>query len=277
MTRAYLGLGSNIGCKVGNLRRAVRLISRIAETRLVQTSSFYRTAPLGITDQDWFVNAAACIETSLAPRALLDACLGVELEMGRLRKERWGPRLIDVDVLLFGDAVAKEEGMQLPHPRLLERAFALRPLLELDPDLAVGSLRVARALDGLEDQGVVQMRPVVAVVGASDKPERYAFRAQKLLMDRGHAVCPVTPRGGSVLGVDAVDDLRRCSSPVDTATLYVASSRVATLEESLLEAMPRRVVFNPGTENQALRHRLSEAGIEAIEACTLVMLSTDQW
>jgi 2-amino-4-hydroxy-6-hydroxymethyldihydropteridine diphosphokinase len=133
---AYVGLGSNIGDREGMLRRALELLGRRA--RVVAVSSFRETEPWGVAEQPDFVNAVAAIETELRPRELLDDLLSVERELGRVRTgPRFGPRTIDLDLLLYGDLQLDEPGLTLPHPRLHERRFVLEPLFELDPALVV--------------------------------------------------------------------------------------------------------------------------------------------
>jgi 2-amino-4-hydroxy-6-hydroxymethyldihydropteridine diphosphokinase len=146
VTLAYVGLGSNLGDREGLIRRAAELIGA---TRL---SSLYETEPWGYVDQPSFVNAAAELETTLRPRPLLDHLLDVERRLGRERiGHRWGPRTIDLDLLLYGDEVVSEPGLQVPHPRLLEREFALKPLAELIPSRKIpGSGTVSEALAGLQ-------------------------------------------------------------------------------------------------------------------------------
>ena len=135
MTVAYVGLGSNLGNREGTLRRALELLAeRIV---VAKVSSFRVTDPVGVLDQPRFVNAAARVETELSPRDLLDVLLRVERELGRERRERWGPRTIDLDLLLYGDSVVAQPGLAVPHPRLHERRFVLEPLAELDPALVV--------------------------------------------------------------------------------------------------------------------------------------------
>lgn len=153
MTRAYLSLGANLGKPVEQLAEALRRLGREPGVRLVGVSGVYKTAPQGKTDQPDFYNAAAAVETRLEPLALLAVIHQIERAMGRERKERWGPRLIDIDILLFGEVSCDSEGLTIPHPRMWERAFVLRPLLDLlgsDP-LAV---EVQARLDALSDQGV---------------------------------------------------------------------------------------------------------------------------
>ena len=132
MTRAYVGLGSNLGDREATIRAAVAALPGV-----VAVSSLRETEPVGPVEQPPFLNGAVALETELSPRELLDVLLAVERELGRERRERWGPRTIDLDLLLYGDRVVDEPGLSLPHPRLHERRFALEPLAELDPELAV--------------------------------------------------------------------------------------------------------------------------------------------
>jgi len=144
VVRAYIGLGSNLGDREATLRRALDLLG----DEVVAVSSFRETEPVGYLDQPRFLNAAAALDTELAPRALLDRLLEVERELGRTREgPRFGPRTIDLDLLLYGDRTIDEPGLTVPHPRLAERLFVLEPLAELDPDLDVpGHGRVADLL-----------------------------------------------------------------------------------------------------------------------------------
>jgi 2-amino-4-hydroxy-6-hydroxymethyldihydropteridine diphosphokinase len=134
-----VGLGSNLGPREATLLRAVDLIAVVPSVEVLELSSFVETEPVGVTDQPDFVNAALALETTLTARELLDALLEVERELGRAREEgeRWGPRTIDLDLLLYGDEVVDEPGLTVPHPRLHERRFALEPLVELEPDLVI--------------------------------------------------------------------------------------------------------------------------------------------
>jgi 2-amino-4-hydroxy-6-hydroxymethyldihydropteridine diphosphokinase len=146
MTLAYVGLGSNLGDRERLIRQAAVLIG---STRL---SSLIETEPWGYGNQPLFLNAAAEVETGLTSRQLLDHLLDVERRLGRERiGHRWGPRTIDLDLLLFGDETIDEPGLVVPHPRLLEREFALRPLAELIPAQKIpGSDTVQAALAGLQ-------------------------------------------------------------------------------------------------------------------------------
>jgi len=152
--RAYVGLGANLGTREDTIRHAVDLLGAHPEVDLVAVSTLRETEPWGPVEQPPFLNGAAAIETSLEPRALLGVLLDVERRLGRVRDERWGPRTIDLDLLLYGDVVLDEPGLTVPHPRLHERAFALEPLQELDPELAVpGRGSVADLLAALAGEG----------------------------------------------------------------------------------------------------------------------------
>lgn len=147
MTRAYVGLGSNLGDREAAIRNAARLIGA---SRL---STIRETEPWGYTDQPRFLTAVAELETTLPPRRLLDRLLDVELSLGRERATgpRYGPRVIDLDLLLYGEEIVDEPGLTVPHPRLQERRFVLEPLAELDPALVVpGRGRVSELLAHLD-------------------------------------------------------------------------------------------------------------------------------
>jgi 2-amino-4-hydroxy-6-hydroxymethyldihydropteridine diphosphokinase len=147
MPRAYVGLGANLGKREETIHRALQLLDAAPGVDVVATSSLSETDPVGFLDQPRFVNAAAAVETSLSPRALLDLLLEIERELGRTRGgPRFGPRTIDLDVLLYGDQSVDEPGLSIPHPRLHERRFALEPLLELDPLLVVPGRGTVTAL-----------------------------------------------------------------------------------------------------------------------------------
>jgi len=138
MPLAYVGLGANLGDREAALRAALERLAAEPGIELLAVSAFRDTAPVGLTDQPRFLNAVAAVGTELAPRELLERLLAVELALGRTREgPRFGPRTIDLDLLLHGDAVVDEPGLTLPHPRLHERAFVLEPLAELDPHLVV--------------------------------------------------------------------------------------------------------------------------------------------
>jgi 2-amino-4-hydroxy-6-hydroxymethyldihydropteridine diphosphokinase len=132
VTLAYVGLGANLGDREGTIRAAVADLPGV-----VAVSTLRETDPVGITDQPRFLNGVAVLETELAPRELLDGLLAVERRLGRERGKRWGPRTIDLDLLLYGDEVIDQTGLTIPHPRLHERRFVLEPLAELAPELVV--------------------------------------------------------------------------------------------------------------------------------------------
>jgi 2-amino-4-hydroxy-6-hydroxymethyldihydropteridine diphosphokinase len=161
MRTAYLSLGSNLGDRLGNLLEAVRRLTAGASAQagatggaparveLLQFSSVWETLPQGKTDQPDFLNMAIAVRTDLSPTALLDHALAVEAALGRVRLERWGPRLIDIDLCWYDDLSMESDRLVLPHPRMAERAFVLVPLLELCPDP-----QWQRWLDQLPDQGL---------------------------------------------------------------------------------------------------------------------------
>jgi 2-amino-4-hydroxy-6-hydroxymethyldihydropteridine diphosphokinase len=132
VTLAYVGLGANLGDREGTIRAAVADLPGV-----VAVSTLRETDPVGITDQPRFLNGVAVLQTELAPRELLDVLLAVERRLGRERGRRWGPRTIDLDLLLYGDEVIDETGLTIPHPRLHERRFVLEPLADLAPELVV--------------------------------------------------------------------------------------------------------------------------------------------
>jgi 2-amino-4-hydroxy-6-hydroxymethyldihydropteridine diphosphokinase len=152
MPRAYLGLGANLGPREATLLRAVDLLAASSGIEVLELSSLRETEPVGVTDQATFVNGALAVETTLSPHELLDTLLGVERELGRVREgERWGPRTIDLDLLVYADEVVDEPGLRVPHQRLHERRFALEPLAELEPELEIpGRGRVSELLAELD-------------------------------------------------------------------------------------------------------------------------------
>jgi 2-amino-4-hydroxy-6-hydroxymethyldihydropteridine diphosphokinase len=138
MPVAYIGVGANLGDRESTMRAALAALDATPGIRVVAVSSFRETEPVGYVDQPRFLNAAAAVETELDARGLLDALLAVERGLGRTREgPRFGPRTIDLDLLLFGDVEVDEPGLTVPHPRLHERAFVLEPLTELDPEMVV--------------------------------------------------------------------------------------------------------------------------------------------
>ena len=156
--RACIGLGANLGQPALALRHAADALAALPETRLLALSRFYRTPAWGRVDQPDFINAAALVHTRLAPEVLLESLLRIEREAGRERgpESRWGPRVLDLDLLLYGGQVIDRPGLRVPHPHLHERAFALLPLLEAWPAAIIPGIGPARecagvmAADGIE-------------------------------------------------------------------------------------------------------------------------------
>ncbi|TPI34494.1 2-amino-4-hydroxy-6-hydroxymethyldihydropteridine diphosphokinase [Mesorhizobium sp. B3-2-1] len=153
----YLSLGGNLGDPAKSMGAALRLLDADPDTDVAAVSSLYRTPPWGKLDQPDFLNAAAELSTRLSPRALLDLCLDAERKLKRVREERWGPRLIDIDILVFGDRIIHETGLEVPHPRMLERAFVLAPLAEIAPDLTVDGKRVVDRLGSVDAAGIERL------------------------------------------------------------------------------------------------------------------------
>jgi 2-amino-4-hydroxy-6-hydroxymethyldihydropteridine diphosphokinase len=157
---AYVGLGGNVGAVAETLRQAVQVLGRLPQTAVRAVSSLYRTPAWGHAQQPDFVNGVVALETSLTAQELLQALLRIELEFGRDREagQRWGPRTLDLDLLLYGDAILEAPGLRLPHPHLHERAFALVPLLEIAPDVFIPGQGAARdALSSLETSDIVSL------------------------------------------------------------------------------------------------------------------------
>ncbi|MDO8310319.1 MAG: 2-amino-4-hydroxy-6-hydroxymethyldihydropteridine diphosphokinase [Sideroxyarcus sp.] len=134
---AFVGLGSNLADPVVQVSRALDALGNLPQTRVVQRSSLYRSAPVDYLEQPDFINAAVRLETELTPRALLEALLALEHECGRTREFRNAPRTLDLDVLLYDDLVHHEHGLTIPHPQMHLRAFVLQPLLEIAPDCVI--------------------------------------------------------------------------------------------------------------------------------------------
>ncbi len=154
---AYLGIGSNLGDKIEQCRKAISEILAIQGHRLLAQSSFYKTQPMGNPDQDWFINGVIQIETDLDPLELLRKLKEIESKMGRKETFRWGPRVIDLDLLLYDDLVMKTDELEIPHPQLTRRQFVLIPLVEINPDLIHPALKKTMRkllLEIKEDQGV---------------------------------------------------------------------------------------------------------------------------
>lgn len=152
--RTLIGLGGNVGDPVANMRAALAAIDARPDTDVVAVSRLYRTPPWGVTDQPFFYNACAAVETVLSAHALLDLCLETERSLKRERRERWGPRTIDLDVLDHGGETIADERLTLPHPRIGERAFVLVPLQEIAPGFVVDGVPIEERLLKLDRAGI---------------------------------------------------------------------------------------------------------------------------
>lgn len=135
MENVYIGVGSNIGHKIDHCRSAIDRMGRLEGCSLKMQSPFYRTEPVGVEGQDFYVNGAVCMETSLSPETLLRHLLGIESEMGRVRRRKWDARVIDLDILLFGSEIIQSSDLVVPHPLMHERRFVLTPLCRIAPDV----------------------------------------------------------------------------------------------------------------------------------------------
>lgn len=157
MTSVYIGIGSNLGDRQGNCLEAVEQMGKMSGCRITGCSDWYLTKPVGVEEQDWFVNGVASLTTEISPNVLLRRVLDIEADMGRVRRERWGPRIIDLDILLFGQEIIHEENLKVPHPLMHLRLFVLEPLAELVPDLIHPSLGLSmmELLRRLSDDGQV--------------------------------------------------------------------------------------------------------------------------
>ncbi len=156
MAEAFLGLGSNLGDRATLIAGAMQRLGETPGIEVTARSGLYRAPPWGDSDQGEFLNAAAAVETSLSPHALLAACLDLETLLGRVRGRRWGPRLIDIDVLHYAGETSADERLIVPHPYWRERAFVVVPLAEIAPDLVIAGWRVADVLAAIDTTGIVR-------------------------------------------------------------------------------------------------------------------------
>ena len=154
MTLAVLGLGGNLGDPRTQIAAAIRSLAQYPAIQVRAVSALYETPPWGKTDQPSFLNAAMLVMTELSAQALLDTILRVEQQLGRQREERWGPRTVDIDILLFGEESIDEPGLHVPHPRLHERAFALAPLADVMPEARFGGRSAAEWLADADMAGI---------------------------------------------------------------------------------------------------------------------------
>ena len=153
-----IGLGSNMGDKPANIARAVALLGERGLIDRIEMSSLYRTPPWGVTEQDWFVNACLVGQTRLPPEALLAGLQQIERDMGRVRVLRWGPRLIDLDILYFDDIAAHSAALTLPHPEMHNRGFVMIPLAEIRPELMLAGVSARVLAERFAGEGVVKVK-----------------------------------------------------------------------------------------------------------------------
>ena len=138
---AFIAIGSNMDSPADNCIEAANLLDGHPAISVSDRSSLYETEPFGKNDQDWFINSVVEVTTHLSPELLFKACLAIEKEMGRVREEKWGPRVIDLDILFYDDFVFKERGLEIPHPGIAERSFVLEPMNEIAPDFVHPKLK----------------------------------------------------------------------------------------------------------------------------------------
>ncbi|UMZ74916.1 2-amino-4-hydroxy-6-hydroxymethyldihydropteridine diphosphokinase [Natranaerofaba carboxydovora] len=152
LVEVYLSLGTNVGDRLDNLRQAVSLISEFESCEIIKVSGVYETKPWGYTEQDDFYNLCICMQTELPPYELLNKCQQVEKELDRKRDFKWGPRTMDVDILLYGDLTNEDETLTIPHKHMHERAFVLYPLMDIDKDLIVKDKTIEEWCELLDDE-----------------------------------------------------------------------------------------------------------------------------
>jgi 2-amino-4-hydroxy-6-hydroxymethyldihydropteridine diphosphokinase len=158
MPRAYLGIGGNIGNVKENIEEALKMLQEGNVLKLRRISSYYETAPVGYEQQEWFLNIVAEVETQLTPYELLSHCNKVEHQLKRERLIRWGPRTIDIDILLYEDYESDEEKLTVPHPRMHERAFVMIPLQEIAPDLYMNGRSIMEISSNLNNQEIRKLK-----------------------------------------------------------------------------------------------------------------------
>ncbi|WP_432363008.1 2-amino-4-hydroxy-6-hydroxymethyldihydropteridine diphosphokinase [Sporosarcina sp. UB5] len=163
MNTAYISIGSNIGDRLHHLKEAVRALHAHERAEVTEVSSIYETAPVGYTDQADFLNLVVCVKTLLDPYELLAACQHIENDLGRVREIRWGPRTVDLDILLYNNDNIEAENLLVPHPRMGERAFVLVPLLEITPTIEHPVTGIPFAKEVPDDTGVVLWKKVTGV------------------------------------------------------------------------------------------------------------------
>lgn len=157
MHEVYISLGSNMGDKQSHINQAVSLLDAHVSVSQVRLSSLYASAPIGYLEQDDFINAVVEIKTTLRSKDVLLLCQSIEQQLYRKRIKRWGPRTIDLDILLYDDQRVSKPELEVPHPRMHERAFALLPLLELAPDVRLNGVAASKFLENVQDQSIQRL------------------------------------------------------------------------------------------------------------------------
>jgi 2-amino-4-hydroxy-6-hydroxymethyldihydropteridine diphosphokinase len=241
--RAFVGIGSNLGDRTGSVDRAVTALSKLGA--IVGRSSLYNTAPWGKTDQPSFVNAVVLLETQLAPRSLLESLQAIEKRLGRTPAERWGPRIVDLDLLLYDDLEIDEPELRLPHPHLHERAFVLVPLAELDEHFAA----MRDALRASELAGVVPIESFEGMPRSarslSESVTTMSLEPSLLVGERVRALARFLTEGDAVrvrvqYGDDNIEIARRPqrieapSGPGDRAPGHAAPLKIDTIKADLV-------------------------------------------
>lgn len=155
--KAYIGIGSNIGDKTANCKKAIELLKENPQIKVTKISDFYETEPVGYKEQEWFVNCAVEIETDLNPQELILLCQTIESKLGRKRKIKYGPRIIDLDILLYNNDIIDTTELKIPHPEMHKRSFVLKPLSDIAPDAVHPVLKktIEKLLNNLTEESAI--------------------------------------------------------------------------------------------------------------------------
>lgn len=158
MVKAFLSLGSNMGDRLEYLSKAIDKIAEIQGCNILNKSRVYETEPWGYENQEAFLNLCISIETSLSPCELLESLQTIELELDRVRKIHWGPRTIDIDILLFDDIICEDDKLTIPHPRMSERAFVLIPLYDIEKNLIIDGIKLEDLINKIDTRGIKEYK-----------------------------------------------------------------------------------------------------------------------
>jgi len=158
MVKAFLSLGSNMGDRLEYLSKAIDKIAEIQGCNILNKSRVYETEPWGYENQEAFLNLCISIETSLSPYGLLESLQTIELELDRVRKIHWGPRTIDIDILLFDDIICEDDKLTIPHPRMRERAFVLIPLYDIEKNLIIDGIKLEDLINKIDTRGIKEYK-----------------------------------------------------------------------------------------------------------------------